>query len=172
ATVFGIVQQSGGTIRVDSELGQGTTFYIYFPVAEGATTEAVQPHTHETTRGSETILLVEDEEAVRMLTRTILRKQGYTVLEAQNGGAAFLLCEQHAAPIHLLLTDVVMPRMSGRELAERLAPIRPEMKVLYMSGYTDDTVVRHGVFEATIALIQKPVTPGPLARKVREVLDR
>ncbi len=172
ATVFGIVQQSGGTIRVDSELGHGATFYIYLPVAQGATTEAVGPHARGTTRGSETILLVEDEEGVRMLTRTILRKQGYTVLEAQNGGAAFLLCEQHAAPIHLLLTDVVMPRMSGRELAERLAPIRPEMKVLYMSGYTDDTVVRHGVFEATIALIQKPVTPGPLARKVREVLDR
>jgi two-component system cell cycle sensor histidine kinase/response regulator CckA len=145
STVFGIVRQSGGSVRVYSELGEGTTIHVYFPQADpacGAALQAVKDV--QALRGSETVLLVEDEEQVRALTRTILERYGYHVLEAQSGGDALLICEQHKAMIHLLLTDVVMPRMSGRKLAERLAYLRPEMKVLYMSGYTDDAIVRHG----------------------------
>jgi len=173
ATVFGIVRQSGGMICVDSALGSGTTFSVYFPVAAGAISPVPEPVSLERPSlfGKETILLVEDEESVRVLLRTILNNFGYAVLDAQSGGDALLLCEQHTEGIDLLLTDVVMPRMSGRQLAERLALVRPEMKVLYMSGYTSDAVVRHGVHHGTIAFIQKPITPGVFARRVREALD-
>lgn len=173
ATVFGIVHQSGGLVCVDSVQGQGSTFSVYFPVAAGTVAPLPEPLSLERRSlfGTETILLVEDEERVRVLVRYILTKFGYFVLEAQSGGDALLLCEQHPDGINLLLTDVVMPRMSGRQLAERLAVSRPDMKVLYMSGYTSDAVVRHGVHDATIAFIQKPITPSALARKVRETLD-
>jgi PAS domain S-box-containing protein len=173
ATVFGIVRQSGGTIWVDSEPGKGTVFQVYFPVAVGALVPSSVLTSIAPIRltGSETILLVEDEESVRVLVRTILRKYGYDVLEAQSGGDAFLLCEQHATPIHLLLTDVVMPRMNGPQLAERLRSLRPEMKVLYMSGYTDDAIVRNRMRNPAVQFIQKPIMPKTLARKVRAVLD-
>jgi CheY-like chemotaxis protein len=173
ATVFGIVRQSGGTIWVESEMGKGTTFGVYFPRVRTASASHSTLPTALTPalRGSETVLLVEDEEPVRALACTILRKYGYQVLEAQSGGDAFLLCEQHEGAIDLLLTDVVMPRMNGRQLAERLGPLRPAMKVLYMSGYTDDEVLRHGINDETIAFIHKPITPEALARKVRTTLD-
>jgi CheY-like chemotaxis protein len=172
ATVFGIIQQSGGAVWVDSEPGVGTTFKVYFPVAgqaEAASAGSLAPE-RRTLRGSETILLVEDEERVRGLVRTILTKYGYNVLEAQGGGDALLYCEQHPAAIDLLLTDVVMPRMSGPQLAGRVLALRPQVKVLYMSGYTNDAVVLHGILDSSISFIQKPITPGALARKVREAL--
>ena len=173
ATVFGIVKQSGGTVSVYSEPGCGTSFKVYFPLASPLAASATPAPgvERQSDPRSETILLVEDEDSLRTLAGSILRKEGYNVLDAQNAGEAFLLCEQFPATIHLLLTDVVMPRMSGRQLAERLRPIRPDMKVLYMSGYTDDAVVRHGILDSTIAFIQKPITPPLLTRKVREVLD-
>ena len=172
STVYGIVKQSGGSIWVYSELGEGTTFKIYLPRVDEIVPEYMRPDTgSQAARGTETILLAEDDELVRNLAREILEESGYTVLEAPNGGAALLLCEQQKAEIDLLLTDVVMPEMSGRQLAERLVEIRPRMKVVYMSGYTADAVLRRGALEDETKFIQKPFTPDALTSKVREILD-
>jgi two-component system, cell cycle sensor histidine kinase and response regulator CckA len=171
STVFGIVKQTGGHISVTSAPGAGTTFRICVPRTDRAADAALVPSLSPITlRGTETVLLVEDDDQVREMTRTILRRQGYTVLDAQNAGEAFLISEKHVGPIHLLLTDVVMPRMSGRELAERLQSARPDMRVLYVSGYTEDAILHHGVSQSGLAYLQKPITPERLTRKIREVL--
>ncbi len=171
AMVYGIVKQSGGCIWVYSEPGRGTTFKIYLPRVERPV-QAAEPAKAgaELASGSETILLVEDEEAVRSLVRGVLESNGYAVLEASRPEEALDICERHKAPIQLMLTDVVMPQMSGRELADRLVAIHSETKILYMSGYTDNSIVRNGVLEEGIPFLEKPFTPEALTRKVREVL--
>jgi PAS domain S-box-containing protein len=225
STVYGVVEQSGGSIAVDTELGRGTTFRIYlpqveapaqqrespvapaarFPTARPATVMPARPApavatappplvaprlaapvsdglalpipnvpvvaAEVTPSRAETILLVEDALRVRAVVREILEMSGYHVLEARHGAEALEISQRHQGPIHLMVTDVVMPQMSGRELAQRLAPVRPDMKVLYMSGYTDDAIVRHGVLGAGMAFLSKPFTPDALAAKVREVLE-
>ena len=174
ATVYGIVQQSGGHIRVNSAADRGSTFLIYLPrveAPEDGAQGADRPLLPHPSPGTETVLLAEDEEVVRRLAREILTGNGYKVLEAGNGREALLLSEAHRGEIHLLLTDVVMPKISGRELSERIRLMRPGLRILYMSGYTDDAIFRHGVLENGIPFLQKPFTPGALARKVREVLD-
>jgi PAS domain S-box-containing protein len=171
ATVFGIVQQSGGHVALYSEPGRGTTFKVYLPRTDRVATAQGAARPTGDLGGTETILLVEDEEQVRAVACAILKRHGYDVLEASNGGEALLISQDFPKPIHLLLTDVVMPRVSGRRLAEQLGPVRPAMKVLYASGYTDDAIVRHGVLEAGVAFIQKPFTPEGLLRRVRDVLD-
>lgn len=172
STVYGIVKQSGGNIWVYSELGKGTTFKIYLPQVDEPLEEIKRKEeSAEIPRGDETVLLVEDEEEVRKLAALVLQKQGYRVLEAPDAGMALLIYRQHAGGIHLILTDVVMPRMSGPDLIRQLEPLPAGMKVLYMSGYTDNAIVHHGVLDEGIDLIQKPFTPETLARRVREALD-
>jgi two-component system cell cycle sensor histidine kinase/response regulator CckA len=171
STVYGIVKQSGGNIWVYSEAGRGTTFKIYLPrVDADAREHRPAAESAEGLTGTETILLAEDDEPVRDMTRIILSDYGYRVLAAENGAAAIAIFESTEETIDLLLTDVVMPGVSGRELADRLTRLRPETKVLYMSGYTDDAIVHHGVLEEGVNFLQKPFTPDALARRVREVL--
>lgn len=171
ATVYGIVSQAGGSISVESEVGQGTSFQILLPAVHepGDVSDAELPRV--TPRGKETILLAEDEEGVRRLARLALEMQGYTVLEADCGEAAVRVAASHRGPIRLLATDVVMPDFGGRQLADKIRATRPGVAVVYMSGYMDDAVVRHGIEAATDAFLQKPFTPVSLVRKVREVID-
>ena len=172
STVYGIVKQSGGYVWVYSEPGRGTTFKVYLPAVEAAAAEAAPaPGTSHALCGSETVLLVEDEEMVRRLARSVLEDRGYEVIEAATPKEALAAAAHAGNRIDLLLTDVVMPRMSGRELADRVADLRPGVPVLYMSGYTDESIVHHGVLDAGVALLEKPFTPDALLGKVRETLD-
>ncbi len=172
STVFGIVRQSGGHLSVSSELEHGTTFKVYLPKTNAVPdpTNATLPPP-ATLQGTETVLVVEDEDAVRGVFSTILQRNGYQVLEARNGGEALTASQAHAGPIDLLLTDVKMPRMSGRELAQRLSTTRADMKVLYASGYTENSILQHGPGSG-INFLPKPISPDSLLRKVREVLTR
>jgi nitrogen-specific signal transduction histidine kinase/CheY-like chemotaxis protein len=172
ATVLGIVEQSGGAIRCESEPGRGTTFAIFLPAVAEAVDKGAHPagFLAKAPKGSEVILLVEDEDAVRKLARMILEASGYVVLEARNGREGLALCEAHAGPIDLLVSDVVMPELGGRELAEGALKLRPGMKVMFMSGHTQDVILKEGVQKGT-AFLQKPFTAVEIAQKVRETLD-
>jgi two-component system cell cycle sensor histidine kinase/response regulator CckA len=173
ATSYGIIRQHRGYVWVYSEVGRGTTLKIHLP----ATTEAPQKLSptaaaRETlTSGTETILLAEDEDAVRAVARDTLKRCGYVVIEATGGGEALLIAARYSGPIHLLVTDVVMPQMNGRELAERLRQDRPALRVLYVSGYTENTVSHHGVLDAGVGFLGKPFRPSDLATHVRQALD-
>jgi signal transduction histidine kinase/ActR/RegA family two-component response regulator len=171
ATVLGVVEQSGGSISVFSEPGNGATFKIYFPCTDEDPDSMQLTAAPRTLQGTETVLLVEDEEQLRALGNQILTKSGYNVIVATDALHALVICEKYEGPIHLLLTDVVMPVMNGRDLAERAARLRPSMKVLYVSGYTDNTIVHHGVLDEGVDFLQKPITPDALRRKLRDVLD-
>jgi two-component system, cell cycle sensor histidine kinase and response regulator CckA len=171
ATVYGIVKQSDGYIWVFSEPGQGTTFKIYFPRVKTASPTSDPRLPAVNPRGTETVLLVEDEDEVRRLALRMLEQNGYVVLAARAGDEALELCRKHSGQIHLLLTDVVMPGMSGPALAEIMKRERPGMKVLYMSGYTDDEILNHGIRDHQMEFLQKPFGAEVLAMKIRQVLD-
>ena len=172
ATVYGIVKQSGGHIEVSSKVGEGTTFRVYLPLIEEPASMPDSQETRLAAKGHETILLVEDEDTVRQMTKMILDERGYRVLEASNGLEGLAVAEGHRGPIHLLMTDLVMPKLAGREMAERILALRPELRVLFMSGYTEDVIVLQGVESASANFLQKPFTLAGLTNKVREVLDR
>jgi CheY-like chemotaxis protein len=172
ATVYGIVKQNGGHIDVETRPGRGSAFHVCFPrvdVAEDVPTAAVLSHASR--HGAETILLVEDEQRVRDLVSTVLRRCGYTILEACRGEEALEVARNHVAPIHLLLSDIVMPGIGGRALAARITELRPDTRILLMSGYSDDVILRTGIEAAKTPFIQKPFTATDLALKVREVLN-
>lgn len=171
ATVYGIVKQSGGNIWVYSEVGRGTTFKVYLPRVDEPLDSATPPKPSASLRGTETILLVEDERGVRLLALRVLEGNGYSVLEAAEGPTAIELVRQYEGPIHLLVTDVVMPHMGGRAVADAVTSLRPTVKVLYLSGYTANAIVHRGVLDPKTPFLEKPFTPATLASKVREVLD-
>jgi CheY-like chemotaxis protein len=172
STVYGIVKQSGGYIFAHSELGAGTTFRIYLPrVADPAAQPGAAKHAQGPVGGSETVLLVEDEESVRELVRETLCSKGYTVMEASDGVSGMKVAETYQGKIDILVTDVVMPGMSGRDLAQRISASRPDIRVLYLSGYTEDAIIHEGVLDPGTAFLQKPFTLQALARKVRDVLS-
>jgi two-component system, cell cycle sensor histidine kinase and response regulator CckA len=170
-TVYGIVKQNNGFIHVYSEPGQGTAFSIHFPRHIGAV--GVQPKKTESQKlsGDETVLVVEDEEQILRLAQLSLESQGYHVIVASDPGAALLTCEKYPGTIHLLLTDVIMPLMNGRDLKERIERIKPGIRTVFMSGYTSDVIILRGISDAGMHFIQKPFTPTKLAMKIREVLD-
>ncbi len=173
STVYGIVKQNSGFVWIYSEPGQGSTFKVYLPkVRRDVEAEEKERTPVVKLDGSETVLVVEDDDSIRNLSRKALQQRGYRVLVAENGEDAFRVSEEHGGSIQLMITDVVMPKMSGKETAERFQPLHPQMKVIYMSGYTDDAIVHHGVLAAGLNFIEKPFTPEGLARKVREVLDK
>jgi CheY-like chemotaxis protein len=169
--VYGIVKQSGGYIWVYSEVGRGTTFKVYLPRVDAPAGAQGPRREARKLGGTETVLLAEDDEMLRPLSKGLLERLGYHVLVAEDATQALEVAAGYRGPIHLLIADVVMPGASGRELARRLAESRPDTRVLYVSGYTDDAIVRHGMLEPGLAFLQKPFTPDVLARKVREVLD-
>jgi CheY-like chemotaxis protein len=172
AMVYGVVKQSGGSIWVYSEVGRGTTFKIYLPQARDISeTPVTKKPQVALLHGSETLLLVEDDRGVRELVSSMLKAQGYTVLTAEHPREVEALCQKHSGNIHLLLTDMILPGASGREIAKRVGLLRPGVKVLYISGYTDDVLVQSHGFEETSAFLQKPFSQSALAAKVREVLD-
>jgi len=172
AVVYGIVKQSGGYIGVESAPGSGTTFDILFPrEATDPAAPSDEPETITTARGSETVLVVEDDATLRSLVERILRDAGYTVRAAASGDEAVVLLRGQTVPVDLVLTDVVMPGMSGRDAAEQLLAIQPGLRVLYMSGYTDDVLSQHGVLEEGLHLIFKPFTAAQLTQRIREVID-
>jgi CheY-like chemotaxis protein len=171
STVMGIVQQSGGHVALDSAVGRGSTFHVYLPVSERAHAQApAAPRTTTPHAGTQRILVVEDEAPIRVLIRDVLQRAGYEVLDAADGMQALDVAAKVAGEIDLLLTDVIMPRLGGRELARRFVAVRPATRVLYMSGYTDDELGHHGVLDPEIELIQKPLTPDVLLRRVRAML--
>ena len=172
AMVYGVIKASGGHLTVESEPGRGTTFHLYLPAVGEPDRPALPPSQGGSTPGRETILLVEDEAGVRNLARQALESRGYRVLEAPDGEEALRLAREHAGEIDLLVSDVVMPRMSGRELREQMALLSPTTRVIFMSGYTDDAILRHGLYQAESDFLQKPFTVHGLLKKVREVLDR
>jgi two-component system, cell cycle sensor histidine kinase and response regulator CckA len=171
ATVFGIVKQNNGSIEVYSELGLGTTFKIYLPRVDAKAEPLVRAAVEAMPRGTETVYLVEDEEIVKNLAERVLRRQGYTVFAFPNGGEALMALQRTSEPVHLLVTDVVLPGINGKALAEQARALRPDIKVLFSSGYTEDMVAHHGILEAGLAFLGKPYSPQALARKVRDVLD-
>jgi CheY-like chemotaxis protein len=171
ATVYGIVKQGGGSIWVYSEVAKGTVFKVYLPRVEQPAKPAKKDDPGDNCTGTETILLAEDSDPLRAMAREYLESTGYTVVEAVSGKDALRRAAEFAGNIHLLLTDVVMPEMSGPELAEKLVHERPGIKVIFTSGYTDDAIARQGILDSKVAFLQKPYRPKDLARKIREVLQ-